>query len=150
MTMKTGPKIYAWLLVTLQVSTSLYLTFSGPLKPAHWYIAIFPVSGLVLGIWAVLEMRRSRLSLMPDISEGAHLVTSGPYRLIRHPMYTSLLLVFIPLVVNQGSLLRILALLMLISALILKMEYEEIQLVKTFRDYRVYQARSWRILPGIY
>jgi protein-S-isoprenylcysteine O-methyltransferase Ste14 len=148
--MKPKSRYYAWLLVTLQVATSLYLTFSGPVKPAHWYIAIFPVIGMVLGVWAVLEMRRSRLSLMPDISKGASLVTSGPYRLIRHPMYTSLLLVFIPLVVNQGSLLRILALLLLISSLILKMEYEEKQLVKTFPGYRPYMVKSWRILPGIF
>jgi len=140
----------SYLLVALQLGSSLTLTVSGPLKPAHWWIALGPVGGVILAAWALLELRHSRLSVLPHIKPGATLVTSGPYRLMRHPMYASLLLVFVPLTVNHPTQARWAALGVLSLSLFLKMGLEERLLRARFPEYGLYAARTRKIIPWIY
>ena len=52
---------------------------------------VFLIAGLALALWAFISMRRSNFSVMPEPVSGGELVERGPYRLIRHPMYTCLL-----------------------------------------------------------
>ncbi|MCL4403777.1 isoprenylcysteine carboxylmethyltransferase family protein [Patescibacteria group bacterium] len=47
-------------------------------------------AGIALAIWARYHLGRN-WSNHPDIKEGHELVTSGPYRLLRHPIYTGML-----------------------------------------------------------
>jgi protein-S-isoprenylcysteine O-methyltransferase Ste14 len=61
------------------------------------------ISGIAVGLWAIFEMQKSKLNIAPHVRKGAILISSGPYRVIRHPMYLSLLLFFLPMIsVNQS------------------------------------------------
>ena len=136
--------------VGLQILSSLYLTLTGPVKPDHWWLAVGPVAGVLLGARALLAMRRGRLSPLPEVRPGAVLVTRGPYRFLRHPMYTALLLIFVPLTFNRPAPARWTALGVLCLALVLKMGYEERLLRSRFPEYGAYAARTWRIIPGVF
>ena len=142
--------LQAYLLVAIQLGSSLYLTFTGPIKPDHWWLALGPVAGVLLGAWALFEMRRSRLSALPHVKPGAKLVTSGPFRRVRHPMYAALLLVFVPLTVNRPTPARWAALGVLALSLILKMGLEERLLRAHFPEYGLYESRTRKIIPWIY
>lgn len=144
------PAAGSYLFVGIQLGSCLFLTLSGPVKPDHWWLALGPVAGVGLGLWSALEMRRSRLSPLPEVRPRAALVTTGPYRLLRHPIYAALLLVFVPLTLNRPSPARGAALGVLVLTLLLKMEYEEMFLRARFPEYRPYAARSWRIIPWIF
>jgi protein-S-isoprenylcysteine O-methyltransferase Ste14 len=108
------------------------------------------MAGVLLGVWAVLAMRIPDVSILPEVRAGAQLVTRGPYSVIRHPMYSALLLVGLGLVLDAPSLLRWLLWLVLLVDLLFKLNYEERLLAGRFSDYQAYQQRTWRIIPFIY
>ena len=45
------------------------------------------VAGLAVGAWALAANRPGNFNIRPDLKEGGTLVTHGPYRWVRHPMY---------------------------------------------------------------
>jgi protein-S-isoprenylcysteine O-methyltransferase Ste14 len=95
------------------------------------------LSGAVLSLWPLWHLRRS-FSIEP---EARTLVTSGPYRLARHPIYT------IYLLINLGILLRHLTapfaavLVVWIGLLLVRIRYEEMVLGGAFPEYREYRRR---------
>lgn len=95
-------------------------------------------------------MGSNNLNAGPDVMPGAHLVKSGPYRLIRHPMYAALLLVFIPLAFTSTSGIRFAVLFILTFNLMVKIRYEERRLQHSFSGYSEYSAGTWRLLPYVY
>ena len=99
--------------------------------------AILWLAGAVLCLWPLWYLRRS-FSLEP---EARALVTSGPYRLARHPIYAVYLLI------NAGILLRHLTvpfaivLAVWVALLLVRVRYEEGVLASAFPDYPEYQRR---------
>ena len=95
-------------------------------------------------------MRIGNFNIVPDPLARSQLVTSGPYRLIRHPMYLALLLTTLPLVINEFDLIRFSIWLILLIDLILKLTYEENLLVAKLVGYDQYIERSYRLIPYLY
>lgn len=99
--------------------------------------AVLWLAGAVLSLWPLWYLRRS-FSLEP---EARCLVTSGPYRLARHPIYT------VYLFINAGILLRHLtlpfALVMTawVTLLLVRVRYEEGVLAAAFPEYPEYRRR---------
>ena len=82
--------------------------------------------------------------------QARRLVTAGPYRIIRHPLYLfgELSVVGIALGYMQPWALLLASLSFL--AQFPRMIYEEGVLAATFDDYRSYAARTFRLIPGLY
>ncbi|WP_416208428.1 methyltransferase family protein [Chloroflexus sp.] len=95
-------------------------------------------------------MSLRRLSVFPDPLPQTELVRSGPYRLIRHPMYTSLLLATLGWVLALPVWWRWGLWVGLLIVLITKLTYEEQLLQSRFADYQLYQQRTWRLFPWIW
>ena len=111
---------------------------------------LIQILGLVTAVWAIFEMQKSKINISPTPRKGAFLVTTGIYKWIRHPMYSSLLLVFIPMLIENSTPLNIGIFLIFIINLILKLEYEEKLLLKSFIEYKDYQKKTSKIIPFIY
>jgi protein-S-isoprenylcysteine O-methyltransferase Ste14 len=77
------------------------------------------------------------------------LVTSGVYGLVRHPIYSGLLVLGIGLVVIGASVLHLIAWVALLSVLMTKSRFEERMLADQYPDYASYAARVGRLVPGI-
>ena len=137
-------------LVVAQFVLIVLVIAGGPWLPRGVVGRMLVGIGGVAGIWAILAMRQSRLRVFPDVAEGAHLVEAGPYRWIRHPMYSSGLLIMLGFVIDQPSPLRIIAWLGLAVVLLAKMRLEEQYLRAAFPDYAAYEARTWRLIPGVF
>ncbi|HUR60450.1 MAG TPA: isoprenylcysteine carboxylmethyltransferase family protein, partial [Opitutaceae bacterium] len=81
---------------------------------------------------------------------GATLVTSGPYRWVRHPMYTAALILVIACALLTASLIVAIGGVAMFALLAARSRVEERRLVEKFGDdYRAYQRRTGRFVPRL-
>ncbi|MBV8302111.1 MAG: isoprenylcysteine carboxylmethyltransferase family protein [Candidatus Dormibacteraeota bacterium] len=104
------------------------------------------IAAFALALWGLLHLRRN-LSIIP---EARRLVTTGPYRLIRHPLYTAEIIVAFGAVLTRPALWPTAMLLPFVAVQMLRARYEERLLRSTFPEYTAYARRSARIIPGVY
>jgi protein-S-isoprenylcysteine O-methyltransferase Ste14 len=116
----------------------------------RWFgVAVFAVGG-TLRLWPVFALGR-RFSGLVAIQSGHTLVTTGIYRVIRHPSYLGLLLTALGWALGFRSGVGLLLCALLLPPLVSRMRAEERLLILQFGDeYRAYAGRTSRLLPGIY
>jgi protein-S-isoprenylcysteine O-methyltransferase Ste14 len=140
----------SYVLVGIQFICLGAIALSRPAVAPSVIEALLVGLGLLLGLWALLTMRLSRLSVLPEVRAGAQLVTGGPYRLIRHPMYSALLVTALGLTLAASLPWRWLLWLALLINLMVKLRYEERLLGGHFSGYEAYRRQTWRLLPWVY
>ena len=104
--------------------------------------------GIVVGMIAGARLGGS-LTPSPIPRASGQLATSGVYRLVRHPIYSALVLIGLGLAIRGASLWHGLVLAGLVVLLQLKARAEEAMLLKKFQDYASYAARVGRFFPGV-
>jgi protein-S-isoprenylcysteine O-methyltransferase Ste14 len=67
-----------------------------------WSGAALTAAGLLFTVWARLHIGTNWSGIV-TIKQGHELVTTGPYAMVRHPIYTGLLLAFIGSAVGRGG-----------------------------------------------
>jgi protein-S-isoprenylcysteine O-methyltransferase Ste14 len=109
------------------------------------------VTGIVLRAWAILTLGRY-FTPSVQIQSGQHVVRSGPYRYVRHPSYTGMLLALLGLGIALDDWLSLLALTLLpLIGLVVRIRYEESVLEQALGDeYRDYAAQTARLVPGVW
>lgn len=138
------------MLVAVQFACIAVIVASGPWIARTPVMLVLEITGMIPGCWAIVTMFPGRFNIRPDVRPGAGLVTRGPYRLIRHPMYTTVLVVMLALVLDEPHSLRLCAWGILLVDLLLKLGYEEKLLRAAYSEYEAYRRRTWRLLPWIY
>jgi protein-S-isoprenylcysteine O-methyltransferase Ste14 len=112
-------------------------------------VVLFTVGG-GLRLWPVFVLGR-RFSGLVAIQPGHELVTSGVYRVIRHPSYLGLLVNSLGWVVAFRSGVGVLLTALLIPPLLARIHAEERLLRTQFGgEYDAYRNRTWRLIPGLY
>ncbi len=94
-------------------------------------------------------MRVGQVRVTPLPGEGATLCRRGPYRFIRHPMYSGQLLAFAMFAVGEGGLAGWLAWLSLAAVLWIKIEIEERFWLVRDPEYAEYRRTTKRLVPWI-
>ena len=140
----------SYIYVIIQVLCIILIGVTGPLIPKSLPLLTGLAIGIFTMIWAVWTMRLSNLNMIPDLKHKSILVTSGPYKIIRHPMYASVLLGTLMLVINYLTLLRIGLWVALLIDLHFKFLYEEQLLLKKYPEYFGYKQNTKRLIPFIY
>ena len=111
---------------------------------------IVSLLGLAIAIWArrILGQHWSgRITIKVD----HELIRTGPYRLIRHPIYTGILVLYVGTAIVSGSCLALLALAMALFAYARKIRLEEANLRIAFGpSYDAYCRESKALVPGVY
>lgn len=142
--------IYPTILTSIQLLSLFYILISGPVIAEDINGFLIEIAGIFLGILAIAIMKPGNFNIRPIIKTGGVLVTAGPYRIIRHPMYTAQIVAVIPLVVESFSYFRLASLVILTIDLIIKIEFEEKQLIEHFEGYREYRKKTKKLIPYIY
>jgi protein-S-isoprenylcysteine O-methyltransferase Ste14 len=138
------------ILTLIQYSMLLVFALTGNWVAHNLALLIMQIFGIGLGFWAIIVMRKSKLHIAPRPKTQAILIQSGPYKLIRHPMYAAILLTFIPLIVENPEPLRLIVFFILFGNLLLKLHFEENLLTRFFPTYSVYKKSTYRLLPYVY
>jgi protein-S-isoprenylcysteine O-methyltransferase Ste14 len=102
--------------------------------------------GGALTLYSVWHLGRA-VSLLP---EARRLVTSGPYRHIRHPLYLFEALAILGVALQFASVTAFALLVAHLGLQLLRIRYEERVLGSAFPDYAAYAATTWRLIPGLY
>ncbi len=90
-------------------------------------------------------------SVSLELREGHRLVTGGPYRWVRHPMYTVHIVYFLAWVLVSDNLLLLVNYLLTITLIVMRIPREERMLLEEFGDeYRAYMRRTSRLLPCLH
>lgn len=106
--------------------------------------------GIGIALWGVLTIKIGNFNVQPEVKSTV-LITKGPYRLLRNPMYTGIILVFLPSVILNNNLLLRVCYFLLIVVLLLKVYREEQLLQKSFGgNYVSYKKKTWRLIPFIF
>lgn len=106
--------------------------------------------GLALAIWARRVLGRNWSGEI-TIKEDHELVRTGPYAVVRHPIYTALLAMYAGTAIVSGQVHGLLGLLVGIIAYLRKTWMEEANLVNAFgKRYDEYREETWAIVPGLY
>ena len=122
------------LLVSIQFLSILIILFSGRIIPENLFLKILIIISSIPAIWAIILMN-TKLSAVPEVKKDAKLLEIGPYKIIRHPMYTSLISISLIYVFDNFNFIRLIAFSVLVINLYLKMLYEEKLLEQAFSGY---------------
>jgi protein-S-isoprenylcysteine O-methyltransferase Ste14 len=106
--------------------------------------------GAGVGVWALAANRPGNFNIHPAPRAGGQLVQHGPYRWIRHPMYSAVLCFGVACAWASGSAPGWASAALLAVVLALKAGFEERWMLAVHPGYAAYRARSWRFVPGFY
>ncbi len=102
-------------------------------------------------LFAEVLRENAYLSRTIEVQEGQKLIDTGLYGVVRHPMYTATLFLFLSMPLVLGSLPSFAVMLLYIPILVLRIRNEEQVLAEGLEGYRDYQRRvRFRLIPGVW
>lgn len=142
--------IYASIALAFVVSTSRYGRVFLP-PAVLWSALAIIVAGLALKWWAVFSLRQF-FTVDVAIQANHEIVRRGPYKHLRHPAYSGVLLSFIGLAICTSDWLSALIIIVPIGVVFLyRVRVEERALNEAFpQEYRLYSDQTSRLIPGVY
>ncbi len=139
------------ILVIIQLICIVLILLTGSLVPRSFLLQIIFVLAISLGVWALWIINFKNFRLTPNFPKDTRLVAKGPYKIIRHPMYSCLLLTTLMIVIDDFSITRISIWLILLIDLYIKLIYEEKLIIDRTTDYLIYKRGTRkRLIPFIH
>jgi protein-S-isoprenylcysteine O-methyltransferase Ste14 len=147
---------------SLPLLIGAYLIFKGPrlsdplgfrviprIDVVAWIGVALCVGGLLFCIWARFTLGRNWSGVV-TFKGGHELITRGPYAIVRHPIYTGILIMLVGTVIVFGRFGGIIALPLVFWALWIKLRYEEKLMREKFPDeYANYSRHVKRLIPFV-
>jgi protein-S-isoprenylcysteine O-methyltransferase len=137
-----------------------YLLFRGNRFPYPFNVHVIPqtdalqvissilcIWGLALCLWARAVLGRNWSGTV-TLKENHELIVRGPYRLVRHPIYTGLSAMLLATAIQQGHIAGLIGLVLTFVSFWIKSSFEEELMLSQFPDqYPAYRERVKRIIP---
>jgi protein-S-isoprenylcysteine O-methyltransferase Ste14 len=154
---RLGPRGEGW--IGIQTLGIAAVIVGGYLVPTEWS-GTLRVAGLVMGAalatagvalfaWGARTLG-GLFSIWVAPRPSGHLVTDGPYRLVRHPVCAGQVLIAFGYALMRGSLPAVLLAVVYLVVVLLKVTREEAWLRAAYPDYEAFAARTrGRVIPGI-
>jgi len=134
--------------VVIQFACLVVIFLNVSIVPHNIYLIFGIALFLFIGIWAIFIMKFN-FNIAPDVLNDTKLVVQGPYKFIRHPMYTSVLGLALCYVIDSFTIFNLIMFIVLSIDLIMKLNYEEKMLEKRFAEYSEYKKMTKRIIPYV-
>jgi protein-S-isoprenylcysteine O-methyltransferase Ste14 len=136
----------ATMIGTFTTATFLFLPTVALPAPLLAIAASCIIAGFGLSVYTLIYLGRS-FALLPS---ARALVTDGPYRLVRHPLYLFEEIAILGIMIQLAQPWALLVMAVSLSAQFARMHYEERVLSETFPEYAAYASRTKRLIPGVY
>lgn len=112
--------------------------------------AIIQAGFILLAVWARRHLGRN-WSAEVRIAVDHELVRTGPYRFLRHPIYTAMLGMFLGTAIASSQYHALVGLALLVVAYLRKARLEDQILAQTFgADYDAYRRHAWALVPLLF
>ena len=106
---------------------------------------------LAYALYAEVLRENVWLARTIEVQEGQKVVDTGLYGLVRHPMYSATLILFLSMPLILGSIFAFLIMLCYVPIIVKRIRNEEKVLEKGLEGYRAYEKKvSWRLIPYIW
>ena len=146
-----------WLVIAISIMAGVFVAqnFRAAALPYGQIFAIAGVvlfaAGLLLRWWAIITLGRF-FTVDVTIEKDHELVERGPFRIVRHPSYTGVLLAFVGFALSLRNWVALLVILLPIgAAFVHRMNVEEDALSRALGPrYAEYMKRTKRLVPFIY
>ena len=135
------------LLITILII--LYLFISGSVFTSSPFVIAGQLLAVGLNIWARLSFKKGQFSINAEPKEGT-LLNTGPYKIIRHPMYAAALLFIWSSIFGHLSIINVIIGLVGTSVATIRITEEEKLLQSQYPDYIQYTNKTKRIIPFIF
>jgi protein-S-isoprenylcysteine O-methyltransferase len=153
-----GSLWFLWLTITMSVTIAAWSGRLVPFAAFPWgpgardLLALLLLGGGLVLRWVSIAVLGRFFTVDVAIHEDHAVVESGPYRYVRHPSYTGILIAFAGLGVYFGNWAGLLAVVIPITlAFLHRIRTEEAALVQGLGPaYISYCARTARLIPGLY
>ncbi|HUC31091.1 MAG TPA: isoprenylcysteine carboxylmethyltransferase family protein [Candidatus Paceibacterota bacterium] len=146
-----GIRILLIILIIILLQFSSFWRFFGYQSTESMQMigVILCIAGLAFAIWARRHLGRN-WSGTPSIKEGHELVTSGPYRFVRHPIYTGILLALIGSALASGVI-WLVAFIVFSINFFYRLPVEERYMMQLFPgQYPEYKKRTKALIPFVW
>jgi protein-S-isoprenylcysteine O-methyltransferase Ste14 len=143
-------KSKGWVLVASQFTCIALLLMHGSGALLNGPGTIPFLLGLLLLLASLFSMPPNNYSVHPMPAKKGRFIAAGPYRYIRHPMYSSVILMCAGLVVNPFILWKLFIWFFLIMVLIKKMDVEESLLEQQYPEYTSYKNKTKKLIPYLW
>jgi protein-S-isoprenylcysteine O-methyltransferase Ste14 len=135
--------------VAMAIAGATYMVFKDYLFSNNPITIIIQICSGVLMIWSRITFGPRSFHASADTSKG-RLITNGPYRWLRHPIYASLIYFFCACIISYPFIDSIAAVTLICVALFIRMLIEEKFLFKAYGEYAEYSKRTKRIIPFVF
>jgi protein-S-isoprenylcysteine O-methyltransferase Ste14 len=120
-----------------------------PTESVIWVGIAVCAAGIAFAIWARRTLGRNWSGAV-TIKEGHELITRGPYRIVRHPIYTGLLVGVMGTLIGTGRVREVMILCAAVPAVWMKLSVEEKLMLRHFPEaYPEYKRRTKAIIPFV-
>src|SRR6185369_617390 len=140
---------YLLLLYGSRLPYPLNLRIVPHLTPTASAAAVLCLIGLAFAVWARVTLGRNWSGVV-TLKEGHELVERGPYRFVRHPIYTGILTMFFATALVQGHVSGFVGTLLMFGSFWITLRDEEKLMLLQFPErYADYRRRAKRIIPFV-
>ena len=133
--------------VIIQFASIFFLIYYAEVSAFNSLSWVLILLSVVIGLKAVFDMKISNLNILPELKKEHNLVKSGIYSLIRHPMYTAVMLFCLALALSRFDAISLSVFAILYIDLYFKSKKEESYLLDRFQSYQEYRSKTSRFLP---
>jgi protein-S-isoprenylcysteine O-methyltransferase Ste14 len=133
-------------LIVLLAGMGFPTFLSGQAPTGLWVLSSI---GVLVGVWAVSTNRPGNFNIRPSPRVGAYLALKGPYRWIRHPMYTAVMACGAAAAGASASWVAWLALVALVAVVVTKAVLEERWMLVVHPGYAAYRQTTRWFLPWV-
>ena len=138
------------ILVTIQFTCLALLAIATDWLMLPWWVFLLQAFSGLLAYWAMASMRFGNFNIVPTPVEDGKMISGGPYKLIRHPMYTSIFIFAFALLAGQFDYIKLIISLVLVTGLVVKMFFEEDLLCNHYPGYKAYMDKTKRVIPFLW